>query len=131
VFVVFQARAYLLSAGFSLAFGSMFTKTYRVHRIFTRSRSGVVKNKVSLFSQSLFSAEHVHQRGKPYDLAMHGNKKNVYKFKNKQFPALRETQNVSEYRVSGETWGKLYQRRSCGSMSGLVRMNKLRDIALS
>lgn len=37
---------YLLSAGFSLAFGSMFTKTYRVHRIFTRSRSGVVKNKV-------------------------------------------------------------------------------------
>lgn len=44
---VFQARAYLLSAGFSLAFGSMFTKTYRVHRIFTRSRSGVVKNKVS------------------------------------------------------------------------------------
>jgi len=38
---------YLLSAGFSLAFGSMFTKTYRVHRIFTRSRSGVVKNKVS------------------------------------------------------------------------------------
>lgn len=42
-----QARVYLLSAGFSLAFGSMFTKTYRVHRIFTRSRSGVVKNKVS------------------------------------------------------------------------------------
>jgi len=41
-----QARVYLLSAGFSLAFGSMFTKTYRVHRIFTRSRSGVVKNKV-------------------------------------------------------------------------------------
>ncbi|XP_043276571.1 gamma-aminobutyric acid type B receptor subunit 2 isoform X2 [Venturia canescens] len=40
------ARAYLLSAGFSLAFGSMFTKTYRVHRIFIRSRSGVVKNKL-------------------------------------------------------------------------------------
>ncbi|XP_063223115.1 uncharacterized protein LOC134531347 [Bacillus rossius redtenbacheri] len=40
------ARIYLLSAGFSLAFGSMFTKTYRVHRIFTRSRSGVVKNKL-------------------------------------------------------------------------------------
>ena len=32
-----QARVYLLSAGFSLAFGSMFTKTYRVHRIFTMS----------------------------------------------------------------------------------------------
>lgn len=48
--IVFQARAYLLSAGFSLAFGSMFTKTYRVHRIFTRSRSGVVKNKESIYS---------------------------------------------------------------------------------
>ncbi|XP_033225853.1 gamma-aminobutyric acid type B receptor subunit 2 [Belonocnema kinseyi] len=44
--VVCTARVYLLSAGFSLAFGSMFTKTYRVHRIFTRSRSGVVKNKL-------------------------------------------------------------------------------------
>lgn len=32
-----QARVYLLSSGFSLAFGSMFAKTYRVHRIFTRS----------------------------------------------------------------------------------------------
>ncbi|RZF44490.1 hypothetical protein LSTR_LSTR002263 [Laodelphax striatellus] len=42
---VCTARVYLLSAGFSLAFGSMFTKTYRVHRIFTRSSSGVVKNK--------------------------------------------------------------------------------------
>ncbi|KAK3930424.1 Gamma-aminobutyric acid type B receptor subunit 2, partial [Frankliniella fusca] len=34
---VCTARVYLLSAGFSLAFGSMFTKTYRVHRIFTMS----------------------------------------------------------------------------------------------
>ncbi|XP_071522350.1 uncharacterized protein [Panulirus ornatus] len=47
--VVCTARAYLLSAGFSLAFGSMFTKTYRVHQIFTRSNSaGVVRNKVSV-----------------------------------------------------------------------------------
>lgn len=30
----FQVRVYLLSSGFSLAFGSMFAKTYRVHRIF-------------------------------------------------------------------------------------------------
>ncbi|KAJ9598422.1 hypothetical protein L9F63_010897, partial [Diploptera punctata] len=44
--VVCTARVYLLSAGFSLAFGSMFTKTYRVHHIFTRSHSGVVKNKL-------------------------------------------------------------------------------------
>ncbi|XP_017301292.1 uncharacterized protein LOC103513391 [Diaphorina citri] len=40
------ARVYLLSAGFSLAFGSMFTKTYRVHRIFLRTASGIVKNKL-------------------------------------------------------------------------------------
>lgn len=36
-----QARVYLLSAGFSLTFGSMFAKTYRVHRIFTHSWGGV------------------------------------------------------------------------------------------
>lgn len=36
---------YLLSAGFSLAFGSMFAKTYRVHRIFTRTGS-VFKDKM-------------------------------------------------------------------------------------
>jgi len=29
------ARAWLLMAGFSLAFGSMFSKTWRVHSIFT------------------------------------------------------------------------------------------------
>uniref|UniRef100_T1HAH4 G_PROTEIN_RECEP_F3_4 domain-containing protein n=1 Tax=Rhodnius prolixus TaxID=13249 RepID=T1HAH4_RHOPR len=40
------ARVYLLSAGFSMAFGSVFAKTYRVHRIFTRSAQGVVKNKL-------------------------------------------------------------------------------------
>ncbi|KAG1701389.1 Gamma-aminobutyric acid type B receptor subunit 2 [Nymphon striatum] len=39
-------RAYLLSCGFSLAFGSMFTKTYRVHKIFTTSCIGIVKNKM-------------------------------------------------------------------------------------
>lgn len=37
---------YLLSAGFSLAFGSMFTKTYRVHRIFTRARGGVCRERL-------------------------------------------------------------------------------------
>lgn len=29
------ARAWLLMAGFSLAFGAMFSKTWRVHSIFT------------------------------------------------------------------------------------------------
>lgn len=36
----------MLSSGFSLAFGSMFAKTYRVHKIFTRSCTGIVRNKV-------------------------------------------------------------------------------------
>ncbi|XP_037958848.1 gamma-aminobutyric acid type B receptor subunit 2 [Teleopsis dalmanni] len=42
---VCTARVYLLSAGFSLAFGSMFAKTYRVHRIFTCTGS-VFKDKM-------------------------------------------------------------------------------------
>ncbi|XP_068141556.1 gamma-aminobutyric acid type B receptor subunit 2 [Drosophila tropicalis] len=42
---VCTARVYLLSSGFSLAFGSMFAKTYRVHRIFTRTGS-VFKDKM-------------------------------------------------------------------------------------
>lgn len=41
-----QARVYLLSAGFSLAFGSMFAKTYRVHRIFTHGGGGLCKDKM-------------------------------------------------------------------------------------
>lgn len=42
-----QARVYLLSSGFSLAFGSMFAKTYRVHRIFTLTGGGgVCKDKM-------------------------------------------------------------------------------------
>lgn len=34
-FLVCTARAWLLMAGFSLAFGAMFSKTWRVHSIFT------------------------------------------------------------------------------------------------
>lgn len=40
-----KGRAYFLSAGFSLAFGAMFTKTFRVHRIFSM-RNSLLKNKV-------------------------------------------------------------------------------------
>ena len=43
---IFQARAFLLAAGFSLAFGAMFTKTYRVHQIISRANTGLVKSKV-------------------------------------------------------------------------------------
>ncbi|KAL7640564.1 UNVERIFIED_CONTAM: hypothetical protein RMT77_008839 [Armadillidium vulgare] len=52
--LVCTSRAFLLCAGFSLAFGSMFTKTYRVHQIFIRSHSaGLVKNKVRKFKLKL------------------------------------------------------------------------------
>ncbi|KAJ8984969.1 hypothetical protein NQ317_007839, partial [Molorchus minor] len=40
------ARVYFLSAGFSLAFGSMLAKTYRVHRLFTCFGAGVMKDKL-------------------------------------------------------------------------------------
>ncbi|XP_041988490.1 gamma-aminobutyric acid type B receptor subunit 2 isoform X2 [Aricia agestis] len=43
---VCTGRVYVLSAGFSLAFGSMFAKTYRVHRIFISNRIGVCKTKL-------------------------------------------------------------------------------------
>ncbi|VDI77951.1 gamma-aminobutyric acid type B receptor [Mytilus galloprovincialis] len=39
-------RSFMFAAGFSLAFGSMFTKTYRVHQIFTRAHSGLIKSKI-------------------------------------------------------------------------------------
>uniref|UniRef100_A0A0P5B4G1 Metabotropic GABA-B receptor subtype n=1 Tax=Daphnia magna TaxID=35525 RepID=A0A0P5B4G1_9CRUS len=42
---VCMGRAYFLSAGFSLAFGAMFTKTFRVHRIFSM-RNSLLKNKL-------------------------------------------------------------------------------------
>lgn len=46
-FAVFcTVRAFLLSGGFSLAFGAIFIKTYRVHHIFVRASSGVIKNKL-------------------------------------------------------------------------------------
>ncbi|KAL3234091.1 hypothetical protein MRX96_022836 [Rhipicephalus microplus] len=46
-FTVFcTVRAFLLSGGFSLAFGAIFIKTYRVHHLFVRASSGVIKNKL-------------------------------------------------------------------------------------
>ncbi|CAH0561231.1 unnamed protein product [Brassicogethes aeneus] len=41
-----MVRVYLLSAGCSLTFGSMFAKTYRVHRLFTYIGAGLVKDKL-------------------------------------------------------------------------------------
>ncbi|KAG0430048.1 hypothetical protein HPB47_023045 [Ixodes persulcatus] len=46
-FAIFcTVRAFLLSGGFSLAFGAIFIKTYRVHHIFIRASSGIIKNKL-------------------------------------------------------------------------------------
>ncbi|GFQ88031.1 gamma-aminobutyric acid type B receptor subunit 2 [Trichonephila clavata] len=45
--IVCSARAFLLSGGFSLAFGCMFIKTYRVYHIFIRANTGIVKSKVN------------------------------------------------------------------------------------
>ncbi|WAQ99650.1 GABR2-like protein, partial [Mya arenaria] len=44
--VLCTTRAFLFSSGFSLAFGAMFTKTYRVHQIFTRANRGLIKSKL-------------------------------------------------------------------------------------
>nr|XP_006824239.1 PREDICTED: gamma-aminobutyric acid type B receptor subunit 2-like [Saccoglossus kowalevskii] len=44
--VLCSVRAFLLAAGFSLAFGSLFIKTYRVYHIFTRAASGVLRTKM-------------------------------------------------------------------------------------
>ncbi|ERL93353.1 hypothetical protein D910_10645 [Dendroctonus ponderosae] len=41
-----SARIFLLSAGCSLTFGSIFAKSYRVHRLFTYTSAGLVKNKL-------------------------------------------------------------------------------------
>lgn len=43
-FLPFKARAWIMSIGFTLAFGAMFTKTWRVHAIF---KSITPKKKVS------------------------------------------------------------------------------------
>ena len=39
IFLVLQARTTVLSVGFSLAFGAMFSKTWRVHKIFTAAKT--------------------------------------------------------------------------------------------
>ncbi|XP_064637529.1 gamma-aminobutyric acid type B receptor subunit 2-like isoform X2 [Lineus longissimus] len=47
-------RAFLFAAGFSLSFGAMFTKTYRVHHICSRASSGLVIKKLLKDKQLLF-----------------------------------------------------------------------------
>jgi gamma-aminobutyric acid type B receptor len=52
---VCMARVYLLSSGFSLTFGSMFAKTYRVHRIFIHNWGGVYCKDKMLKDRKLIS----------------------------------------------------------------------------
>ncbi|XP_077984602.1 gamma-aminobutyric acid type B receptor subunit 1-like [Glandiceps talaboti] len=44
--IICTVRAFLFSAGFSLAFGSLFIKTYRVYQIFTHANSVVLRTKM-------------------------------------------------------------------------------------
>ena len=49
-FIYQQARTSVLSIGFSLSFGAMFSKTWRVHKIFTAAKTlkkMVRSNKIS------------------------------------------------------------------------------------
>ena len=39
----FQIRVWALVAGYSFAFGSMFSKTWRIHMLFTEKNSGIKK----------------------------------------------------------------------------------------
>lgn len=60
------ARAWLLMAGFSLAFGAMFSKTWRVHSIFTdlklnkkvRGETETESDRTSVFYSSSFRPFH-------------------------------------------------------------------------
>lgn len=40
---VCQARAWMLSTGFTLAFGAMFSKVWRVHRLTTKTKADQAK----------------------------------------------------------------------------------------
>ncbi|XP_064609403.1 gamma-aminobutyric acid type B receptor subunit 2-like [Liolophura sinensis] len=52
--LVCTVRAFTFAAGFSLAFGAMFTKTYRVHQIILRANSALIKSKLLKDKQLLF-----------------------------------------------------------------------------
>jgi gamma-aminobutyric acid type B receptor len=41
-----QLRAFLFAAGFSLTFGAMFAKTFRVHRILKQAHGALVRSKL-------------------------------------------------------------------------------------
>lgn len=51
LFVILQARAWVLMSGFTLAFGSMFSKTWRVHAIFTNIKLNKKVSSLTMFAQ--------------------------------------------------------------------------------
>lgn len=44
-----QARAWLLSIGFTLGYGAMFSKVWRVHRLTTKAKSDTVVSLILYF----------------------------------------------------------------------------------
>ena len=51
--LVCQLRAWLLCCGFTLAFGAMFSKVWRVHRQSTKSKEEAVKGKDVRFKKAI------------------------------------------------------------------------------
>lgn len=56
--VICTARIWTLMAGFTLAFGSMFSKTWRVHSIFTDVKLNKKVPSLSLSNRSLYDDDH-------------------------------------------------------------------------
>jgi len=56
--VICTARIWTLMAGFTLAFGSMFSKTWRVHSIFTEIKLNKKVPSLSLSNRSLYYYDH-------------------------------------------------------------------------
>lgn len=51
---VCQARAWLLTTGFTLAYGAMFSKVWRVHRLTTKAKSDPKVRMVCISQNKLF-----------------------------------------------------------------------------
>lgn len=53
-----QARAWMLSTGFTLAFGAMFSKVWRVHRLTTKTKADQAKVNMQI------NLRHIHKKKK-------------------------------------------------------------------
>ncbi|CAH1971064.1 unnamed protein product [Acanthoscelides obtectus] len=50
-----QARAWLLTTGFTLSFGAMFSKVWRVHRLTTKAKSDPKVRTITITKKTKFS----------------------------------------------------------------------------